>query len=434
VTTFLCPLLGNGVIVMLERYYALPSTADRIRALWLGPAIERYAVWLAERRISGARGRGCIAVLIQFNCFAQAHGARDWSSLPEQVAPFIASRMRRQRRSRDRHELQTRRSQFRVPVEQLLRLVIAGYVGTVRRSPWPFSTIAPHFPDYLRDERGLRWPSIGGYAGHLRALQRYLARTGVGKLSQLTPRLISGFLTAHARHVRGHQVVRCAGNLRVFLRYLHRERILPKDLSRSVPRGRVYQSAAVPRAIPWTDVERAVMGIDRRSAVGKRDYAILLLLTTYGLRANEVASLKLDNLDWRAAQMRIVERKAGNTTVYPLAGTVGDAIITYLREARPECSDRHVFLTVRAPFRPLVYWDVSQRAAWHLRRAGVRIPRVGSHTLRHSCVQHLVDADVPFKVIGDYIGHRTDVATQNYAKVAVHKLRALVIGEAEDIL
>jgi integrase len=176
------------------------------------------------------------------------------------------------------------------------------------------------------------------------------------------------------------------------------------------------------------------MGIDRRSAVGKRDYAILLLLTTYGLRANEVASLKLDDLDWRAVQMRIVERKAGNTTVYPLAGTVGDAIITYLREARPECSDRHVFLTVRAPFRPLVYWDVSQRAAWHLRRAGVRIPRVGSHTLRHSCVQHLVDADVPFKVIGDYIGHRTDVATQNYAKVAVHKLRALVIGEAEDIL
>jgi integrase len=154
------------------------------------------------------------------------------------------------------------------------------------------------------------------------------------------------------------------------------------------------------------------MGIDRRSAVGKRDYAILLLLTTYGLRANEVASLKLDDLDWRAVQMRIVERKAGNTTVYPLAGTVGDAIITYLREARPECSDRHVFLTVRAPFRPLVYWDVSQRAAWHLRRAGVCIPRV----------------------IGDYIGHRTDVATQNYAKVAVHKLRALVIGEAEDIL
>ena len=176
------------------------------------------------------------------------------------------------------------------------------------------------------------------------------------------------------------------------------------------------------------------MNIDRRSALGKRDHAILMLLATYGLRANEVASLKLDDLDWRTAQFRVEERKAGNTTLYPLSGAVGDAIVAYLRGGRPECNDRHVFLTVRAPFRPLMYWDVSQRAQWHLRKAGVQVPRAGSHTLRHSCVQRLVEADVPFKVIGDYVGHRTDVATQIYAKVAVHKLRQLVLGEAEDIL
>lgn len=419
---------------MLERYYAMPGSIDRIRALWLGPAIERYAVWLAERRISGARGRGCIEMLIQFDQFARAHGAQEWSSLPTLVDSFMTYRLRQRGRPRDRHELQTLRSQFRLPVEQLLRLVVPGYVGTVRRSPWPFSDSAPHFPDYLREERGLRWPSIEGYAGHLRALERYLAKTGIGKLSQLTPRLISEFLTAHARHVRGRQVVRCGSGLRVFLRYLHREGILTKDLSRAVPRGRAYQNAGVPRAISWSDVERAVVNIDRRSALGKRDHAILLLLATYGLRANEVASLKLDDLDWRSAQFRVVERKAGNTTVYPLSGTVGDAIVTYLREGRPECSHRHVFLTVRAPFRPLMYWDVSQRAAWHLRRAGVQIPRAGSHTFRHSCVQRLVEADLPFKVIGDYVGHRTDVATQIYAKVAVHKLRQLAQGEAEDIL
>jgi integrase len=218
------------------------------------------------------------------------------------------------------------------------------------------------------------------------------------------------------------------------LRYLHREDILARDLSPTVPRGRVYRNAAIPRAIPWSEVERTVTGIDRRAPLGKRDYAILLLLATYGLRANEVAALKLEDLDWPSARFRVVNRKAGNTTVYPLAGTVGDAIVTYLREGRPACNDRHVFLTVRAPFRPLMYWDVSQRAAWHLRKAGVRIPRAGSHTLRHSCVQRLVDADVPFKVIGDYIGHRTDVATQICAKVAVNKLRPLAVGAAEDIL
>lgn len=418
---------------MLERYYALPTSVDRIRALWLGSAIERYAAWLAKRGISNARARGCIEVLIQFDEFAQSRGARDWSSLPALVDPFIAARMRG-RQPRGRHDRLTLRSMFRVPVEQLLRLVIPGYVGTVRRLGWPLSAAAPEFADYLRDERGLRSPTIGRYAQHLRALESYLAQAGLDHPSQLTPRLITEFMTRRGRRICAGQLGGCGSALRVFLRYLHREGILAKDLSRSVPRGRVYRNAAVPRAIPWSEVESAVTSIDRRSSIGKRDYAILLLLVTYGLRANEVASLKLDELDWGSALFRVVARKAGNTTVYPLAGSVGDAIVTYLREARPQCDDRHVFLTVRAPFRPLMYWDVSQRAALHLRRAGVQVPRAGSHTLRHSCVQRLVDADVPFKVIGDYVGHRTDVATQLYAKVAVHKLRELVLGAAEDIL
>ena len=320
------------------------------------------------------------------------------------------------------------------PIEQLLRLVIPGYVGTVRHLAWPFSASAPHFPEYLRGERGLRWPTVQRYSSHLRALERYLGKTGIAKLSELTPRLITEFLTTRARQIHARQLGGYGSILRVFLRYLHREGILARDLSRTVPRGRVYRNAAIPRAISWSDVERTVTGIDRRAPLGKRDYAILLLLATYGLRANEVAVLKLEDLDWPSARFHVVDRKAGNTTVYPLAGTVGDAIVTYLREGRPACKDRHLFLTVRAPFRPLMYWDVSQRAAWHLRKAGVRIPHAGSHTLRHSCVQRLVEADVPFKVIGDYIGHRTDVATQIYAKVAVHKLRPLAVGAAEDIL
>jgi integrase/recombinase XerD len=93
-----------------------------------------------------------------------------------------------------------------------------------------------------------------------------------------SPRLISGFLLAHARHVCGRQLVRCGSGLRVFLRYPHREGILAKDLGRAVPRGSAYQNAAVPRDIPWSDVERAVANVDRRSTVGKRDYAILLLI------------------------------------------------------------------------------------------------------------------------------------------------------------
>jgi integrase/recombinase XerD len=85
--------LGKEVIVMLERYYALPTTVDRIHALWLGPAIERYAAWLVEHGYSVARGRGCIEILIQFNGFAQSRGAQEWSSLPALVDSFVACRI-----------------------------------------------------------------------------------------------------------------------------------------------------------------------------------------------------------------------------------------------------------------------------------------------------------------------------------------------------
>ena len=133
-------------------------------------------------------------------------------------------------------------------------------------------------------------------------------------------------------------------------------------------------------------------------------------------------------------RLHVLGRKAGNTTTYPLAAPVGEAIIDYLRNARPQCADRHLFVSLAAPFRGIGHWAISGRASVYLRRAGIQVRRPGSHTFRHSCVQRLVEADVPFKQIGDYVGHRSDAATQVYAKVAIHKLRALTLGDAEDVL
>jgi integrase/recombinase XerD len=156
-----------------------------------------------------------------------------------------------------------------------------------------------------------------------------------------------------------------------------------------------------------------------------------LLLAVYGLRSQEVATLELAAIDWAGSRFHVLGRKAGNSTTYPLSAAVGEAIVDYLRNARPACDDRHVFLSLIAPYRPLAHWAMSHRASLYLRRAGVKVSRPGSHTFRHSCVQRLVETDVPFKQIGDYVGHRSEAATQVYAKVALHKLRALTLGEEE---
>ena len=420
---------------MLEHYFVRPTTTDRLRALWLGPAIDRYAEWITARQVAKATAARALQVLVDFNYFTEDRGAQHWHELPGYVEDFVQHRLRERgkwcRNAKDRGSVC---SQSRAPVEQLLGLLIPGFVGTNRRTSWPLQAGAPGLLAHLRDERGLRPDTLHRYCYHLNAFERFLQKTGHLDLSTLSPPLLTEFLTERTSRMQPAGLRGLAGVLRVLLRFLHRQGILSTDLSRAVPRGRTYRQAAIPRAIPWSEVQRVLAIVDRRSALGKRDYAILMLLATYGLRAQEVGALELGSIDWRGSQFHVLSRKGGNSTTYPLAASVGEAIVDYLRNARPDSPDRHVFLTVVAPFRPLNHFAVSGRATWYLHRAGIQVRRPGSHTFRHSCVQRLVDADVPFKVIGDYIGHRSEGSTQIYAKVALHKLRALALGDAEDAL
>ena len=121
------------------------------------------------------------------------------------------------------------------------------------------------------------------------------------------------------------------GMLRVFLRYGHREGVLRQDLSGTVDWPQVYRLSDVPRSISWAEVERVLAGVDRRTPCGKRDYAILLLLVSYGLRGREVAALTLDDIDWKRERLAIPERKAGHSTAFPLSTVVGAALVDYLR-------------------------------------------------------------------------------------------------------
>jgi integrase/recombinase XerD len=175
-------------------------------------------------------------------------------------------------------------------------------------------------------------------------------------------------------------------------------------------------------------------GVDRRTAAGRRDYAILLLLVTYGLRGREIAALTLDDIDWKRDRLAIPERKAGHSTAFPLSAVAGEALVDYLRNGRPATGDRHVFFRAAAPRRPVGAAAVSAIARRHLLRAGVDVPRPGSHTLRHSAVQRLVDADFDLKTIGDFIGHRSARSTEVYAKVAVEALREVALGDGEEVL
>ena len=220
----------------------------------------------------------------------------------------------------------------------------------------------------------------------------------------------------------------------MFLRYAHREGVLSADLSGAVGWPQVYRLSNIPRSISWDDVNRVLASVDRRTEAGRRNYAILLLLVTYGLRGREVAALSLDDIDWKNDRLRVPERKAGHSTAFPLSPVVGEAILDYLRHGRPETSDRHLFFRAVAPRRPIGAAAVSSLCRAYLLSAGVDVPRPGSHTLRHSAVQRLIDADFDLKTIGDFVGHRSSRSTEVYAKVAVEALREVALGDGEAVL
>lgn len=421
---------------MLERYFVMPETTDRIQSSWISKPIERYVAWMAERGFSSRTVCRRVPLLIQFGEFARDQGVSALEELPVHIDSFISEWIANRADQKSEHRRKMVSKEVRGPIEQFLRLVLADFSGRGRRSQPenPFQEQALGFFDYLRSERGLRSTSIKHYTHHLREFARYLRKIGLEELGHLSPPVLSGFVIDLQPHVAWASLRNACGVLRVFLRYTHRQGITAKDLSGSVEAPRSYRLAKIPRSISWEEVRRMLEAVDRRKAVGRRDYAILLLLVTYGLRAREVAALTLDDIDWRNERLKVPERKADHSSAYPLSSIVAEAILSYLKNGRPETSDRHVFFRNIAPNLPLTYSAVSGCATRYLRKAGIPVSRPGSHTLRHTCVQRLVDAQFSLKMIGDYVGHRSAASTEIYAKVDIETLREVALGDGEEVL
>jgi integrase/recombinase XerD len=419
---------------MLEEYFVKPATIDRIRGSWIAGEIEAYVAWLAGRGYSTRSIWRRVPVALAFGEFARARGAGGLGDLPDYVEGFVAVRVAA-------HDARTgsyrpMAKEVRGPVEQFLSVVLADFEPTGRpHHACPFADEVPGFFGYLTEERGLRPATVLAYRHYLDRFETYLRRIGVKSVAEVSPAILSAFVVDRAAAGLAKTTVRdSAGVLRVFLRYAWREGVSPVDLSDAVDWPQVYRLSTIPRSISWEEVNRVLAAVDRRTVAGKRDYAMLLLLVTYGLRAREVAALTLDDIDWKHDRLAVPGRKAGHSTAFPLSAVAGQAIVDYLQHGRPQTSSRRVFFRAVAPRQPVTADAVSSVARFRLLQAGIEVPRPGSHTLRHSAVQRLVDASFDLKTIGDFVGHRSPRSTEVYAKVAVEALREVALGDGEEVL
>ena len=421
---------------MLEQYFFKPETVDQIRRSWLGEPIERYVIWLSSQDYAPNHIRSRVPILKRFAQFVWNRGGRTFEELPEHVEPFVSDWIAPREASRSAERIRDMSNALRAPVEQLVSLLVPSFVGRGRPRVIrdPFLTEAPGFFTHLREERGVRETSVRHYRHYLRFFEAYLNRIGVQRLAELSPAILSAFVTEAGQGRSKSAMKGMCSAVRVLVRYAYRERVIGRDLSGAIELPRTYRSASVPRSITWDEVRLMLESVDRRGAVGKRDYAILVLLVTYGLRAREVAALTLDDIDWERERLLVPERKAGHCTAYPLSAVVGEALLDYLRNARPTTPQRQVFFNVLAPRVPMGWNAIANRATHYLHKAGIRVRRPGSHTLRHTCVQRLIDAQFPLKTIGDYVGHRRTSSTEIYTKVAIESLREVAMGDGEALL
>jgi integrase/recombinase XerD len=291
----------------------------------------------------------------------------------------------------------------------------------------PTEQVVHTFQRYLRKKRMLAEVTVVYYVTFVRKFLVDRFGHGPVRLSRLCAGDVVRFVQRQAAclHLKRAKLLTTA--LRSFLHYARYRGQVTCDLAAAVPTVASWSMPSIPRAIPAHDVRRLLASINRRTAIGRRDYAILLLLARLGLRAGEVVRLKLKDIDWNAGSIT-VQGKGDQRSVLPLPADVGSAIATYLRCGRPRCSSRHVFLRTTAPIRGLRGpASIANLVQQNLARAGIQAPTNGAHQFRHSLASEMLHHGASLAEIGGVLRHRSPETTKIYTSIDLDSLRTLAL-------
>ena len=286
-----------------------------------------------------------------------------------------------------------------------------------------FAAEVDDFAAHLLIERGLAPTTVQNRRWHVDAFLRTACRNK-DAISDIAIADIDAFLDGKGKEGWCRvSVATCAGALRSFFRHAEMRGWCHVGIAASIDAPRLFNHEGLPSGPAWSDVQRLIANAGGVNPHDIRDRAILMLLAVYGLRSGEVRRLRLEDLDWSNEVIRIERSKQRRIQYYPFVTSVGNAVLQYLQHGRPHCTHRELFVTLRAPIRPLSAGAMYNVVSSRLVSLGIRVPRHGPHCLRHACASHLVAAGLSLKEIGDHLGHRSAYATRVYAKVDLAGLR-----------
>lgn len=393
-----------------KRYLALPV---------LGPIMDSYAGWLIEQ---------------QYTCRSSRYELR----MAAHVCKFLNDRGFRRVENAGENDLQDCYRQFRrkFPKEEASVRVLTRFLvkhALLKPSPAPeISLKDTHlnaFNAHLQNERGYAPSTI---RRQVRIASEFLDWLNFEEdhdhLSFMKLTDIDGFVRQEGKRMGGVSLQKVTSTLRNFLRFLATGGFIPSGLDHQIDTPRVYRQEKLPRALPWTTVQAFLQSIDRSTAIGKRDYAMFSLMVTYGLRACDIVTLKIEDIKWRAQYIQIHQTKTATPLSLPLTHEVYSAIYSYLKEVPRYGRYRELFLRLRAPGGALKSTAVIAAFQTWSKKSGLDIPFKGTHCLRHSYALHLCRRGISLKTIGDILGHKSPESTAVYIRLNTDDLREVALN------
>jgi len=405
---------------VIKHFFKFSSTIERLRQGPLGEYLDAYAASVAEQGYARHSIRRQIVAIADFSWWLRNKHieVRDLDS--RIVGRFLRSRRRQQRLGRGDPKT----------LQRLLTLLCDK--GVVKCQPavphTARSKVVTEFQCYLSQDLGRSLSTLKNYVPFVDQfrLERFHNRTP--NFTSLRAPAVPRFVMRHAPQLCPLRAGLMVTALRSFLRYLRHRGAIATDLAGCVPTVPVWSLSTLPRFLPTASVERLLKRCDRKTAVGRRNHAILLLLARLGVRAGEVMGLSLDDIDWSTGLITI-HGKGGKSAQLPLPPDAGAALAAYLRHDRPRSATRAVFLRDRAPFvgiaNPSTISTIVRRALEH---AGVESAHKGAHVLRHSLATNLLRQGGSLDEIGELLRHASPDTTAIYAKVDVAALHTLALS------
>ncbi|MGB9023262.1 MAG: site-specific integrase [Candidatus Bathyarchaeia archaeon] len=417
----------------LERVFECPRTLRRLRSDPIGKLLEGFCNWLLEHGFS--------RWTIRKHLFNVSHLNEHLGGLRSRVCQGVSSK-----EIEGFFKTYPLRCVNRKPLEKHLRRVRysvnrftdylrqRGLFDSLVKSP----IYQPLLDAYLQWMRHYQHASEGTLEVRSHSMTQFLQWLGTEAtpegLFRLTAERIEKFFLSYAQSMGRSARHSMQSALRSFLRFCLHQGYIERPLDLAVPTLRTYKLATVPRGLSDTQAQQVLRCIHRNSHAGRRDYAMVQLLYTYGVRGGQVRALRLEDIDWAKNEILFKASKHGKDSRLPLTAQVGERLLNYLQHCRPCSSYPHVFLTCRAPYHPFAHSSsVSAIVERHIRAAGIEISSKGAHAFRHCFATRMLHQGHSLKAIADLLGHRHLGTTFIYTKVNFNALKQVALEWPQEV-